>query len=275
MGHGGLRGLPGAAFAALLFCGAAEGRELPQALADYFPGHTACALLLERDRHRELRIDYGGAACDEPLSPCSTFKIPHALIGLQTGALDGASHTRRWDGTVHARGELNQDHDLASAMQDSVVWYFQSLARELGEATLQAWLERLDYGNRDLSGGIDRFWLDSSLLISTRAQLALVQDLWRSALPFAADHQQLVRELLAQDSALPGELHGKTGSCPGDPDAGRPAHAWFIGWVDWDRRRERNPATSWFAVSITGDEADGQRARSMTLRLLADSQPPE
>ena len=96
-----------------------------------------------------------------------------------------------------------------------------------------------------------------------------------AALPFAADHQQLVRELLAQDSALPGELHGKTGSCPGDPDAGRPAHAWFIGWVDWDRRRERNPATSWFAVSITGDEADGQRARSMTLRLLADSQPPE
>jgi hypothetical protein len=43
--------------------------------------------------------------------------------------------------------------------------------------------------------------------------------------------------------------------------------------VEWDRNRDRNPATTWFVVNIRGDDANGFAAREMVLRLLADLQP--
>jgi beta-lactamase class D len=270
-----LRGryLSGAASAALLLSSGAPAGEPPRPLGEYFGEFEACALVVSRDRYDQTQLEYNPAQCDLPLSPCSTFKIPNALIGLQTGAVSGPGHLKEWDGTVYAREANNRDHTLASAIEHSVVWYFQSLARDIGAPAMAQWLERLAYGNRDLSSGIDRFWLGASLEISARQQLDMVRALWRSGLPFDEVHQRQVREMLLQPSELPGRLYGKTGSCPADPGAGRPQHGWFIGWVEWDRNRDRNPATTWFVVNIRGDDANGFAAREMVLRLLADLQP--
>ena len=268
-----LRVFLSAATAALLFCERVEPKELPKPIGEYFEGYRACALLVRRDRYDESLIEFNPEQCDLPLSPCSTFKIPNALIGLQTGTVSGPRHLKTWDGTAHSREINNRDHTLASAIEHSVVWYFQSLARDVGEREMAAWLSRLDYGNQDISAGIDRFWLGASLEISARSQLDLVRSLWRSGLPFDQAYQQQLREMLVQESELPGTLHGKTGSCPGEPDAGKPDHGWFIGWVEWDRNRARNPATTWFVVNIMGKEAWGTEARRIAIRLLSDQQP--
>ncbi|WP_369126360.1 penicillin-binding transpeptidase domain-containing protein [Paludifilum halophilum] len=50
---------------------------------------------------------------------------------------------------------------------DSTIWYFQEVARRVGESKEQEFLHVLHYGNRDLSGGLTRFWLQSSLKISS------------------------------------------------------------------------------------------------------------
>ena len=268
-----LRIFLGAAAAALLFCEPAKPGEPPQPIGEYFGKFRACALLVQRDRYDESLIEFNPGQCDMPLSPCSTFKIPNALIGLQTGAVTGPGHLKTWDGTAHSREINNRDHTLASAIEHSVVWYFRSLARDIGEQEMAKWLSRLNYGNQDISAGIDRFWLGSSLEISARRQLELVRSLWRNGLPFGEVHQRQVRKMLAQDADLPGTLYGKTGSCPGNPATGKPAHGWFIGWVEWDRNRTRNPATTWFAVNIMGEEARGREARRMAIQLLADLQP--
>jgi beta-lactamase class D len=265
--------LLGAAAAALLFCEPAEPDEPPHPIGEYFGEFRACALVVRRDRYDESHIEFNPEQCDLPLSPCSTFKIPNALIGLQTGAVTGPGHHKTWDGTLHSRKINNRDHTLATAIEHSVVWYFQSLARDVGEHAMVDWLQRLDYGNRDISGGIDRFWLGSSLEISARRQLDLVRSLWRSSLPFDQEHQRQVREMLAQDSDLPGLLHGKTGSCLGNPAVKQPDHGWFMGWVEWDKNRDRNPATTWFVINISGHEAGGSEARRIALQLLADLQP--
>lgn len=259
-----------AATAALLLSAAATANDLPRPAEDYFGDFGACALVVSQDRYDQSRFEYGPGQCGLPLSPCSTFKIPNALIGLQTGAVSGPGHLKPWDGNRHSRETANRDHTLASAVEHSVVWYFQSLARDVGEQAMAGWLNRLGYGNRDISGGIDRFWLGSSLEIDAHGQLEFIRALWRSGLPFASGHQAEVRAMLAQASDLPGSLHGKTGSCPGNPDTGTPDHGWFIGWVDWDENRERNPATSWFVINITGEEARGREARRIALQLLAD-----
>lgn len=243
------------------------------AVAAAFGHHAGCALLLTRDRHHERFVEHGPQQCRMPQSPCSTFKIPHALIGLQTGVLSGPQHLKAWDGVERARQETNLDHSLASAMEHSVVWYFQELAREIGATRMQEWLDRLDYGNRDISGGIDQFWLGSSLQISPLAQLELLKRLWHGTLPFRPEFQQQLRDMLRQPADLPGTLHGKTGSCQGDAQSAAPDHGWYIGWLDWNDDSDRNPATTWFVVNIRGTGARGADARSIALRLLAEQQP--
>lgn len=242
----------------------AANRQLP--FRKVFDGFDACAILLTRDRHHEDRIEFGAEQCAMPLPPCSTFKIPNALIGLQEGVVSGPGHLKQWDGVVRDREETNRDHTLASAISLSVVWYFQSLARDVGAVAMQAWLDRLDYGNRDISAGIDRFWLGSSLRISAYQQLAFLKSLTHGTLPFKPLFQQQVRDMLVQASDLPGTLHGKTGSCRGSED--EPDHGWFIGWVDWNTGTPGNPETTWFVVNIRGDDAWGFKARPMALELL-------
>ncbi|MGH8726962.1 MAG: penicillin-binding transpeptidase domain-containing protein [Burkholderiales bacterium] len=44
-------------------------------------------------------------------------------------------------------------------MTNSVVWYYQELARRIGRERLQAYVDRFEYGNQNISGRIDQFWL--------------------------------------------------------------------------------------------------------------------
>lgn len=243
--------------------------DIPRPPKEYFGDFQACALVLTRDRHNESRFEFGPQQCQLPQSPCSTFKIPNALIGLQEGVVSGPEHLKKWDGIERQREETNRDHNLSSAIRDSVVWYFQSLARDVGSASMQKWLNALDYGNRDISAGIDRFWLGSSLKIDANRQLDLIKSLSHQTLPFKPEFQQQLSDMLIQESSLAGTLHAKTGSCLGN-GTDQPDHGWFIGWIDWDTGTARNPVTSWFVINIRGKDARGWYARPIALSLLSD-----
>ena len=95
----------------------------------------------------------------------------NSLIGLQVKAVKDEYEIKYWDGTKRTLDNWNQDHTLGSGMRNSIVWYYQEMARDIGEGRMQEWLDRCSYGNRDISGGIDRFWLSSSLKISPFEQI--------------------------------------------------------------------------------------------------------
>jgi beta-lactamase class D len=42
-------------------------------------------------------------------------------------------------------------------VRNSVYWYFQEMARRVGPTRMQTYLDRFQYGNRNISGGIDKF----------------------------------------------------------------------------------------------------------------------
>ena len=180
---------------------------------------------------------------------------------------------KKWDGKERDREANNKDHTLQSAISESIPWYFRELARDVGEDRMAKWLEKLDYGNRDISGGIDRFWLGSSLKINAHGQLKLLKDLWHGTLPFNPDYQELLRDMLVLDSPLDGTLHGKTGSCLGAEDQLPPDHGWFIGWVDWNNPSARQPSTTFFVINTTGTRAWGKEAKRIALGILQDLQP--
>ena len=231
-----------------------------QAPESWVEGHAVC--IAAYSTAWKTWLVYNLPQCEMPLSPCSTFKIPNALIGLENGVLTGPADVKAWDGTVHEREVLNRDHDLASAMRNSVVWYFQEVARDIGPDRMQAALDQFGYGNLDLSGGPDRFWLGSSLEISAIGQVEFLRALAEMKLPAAKGNQRIVKDLLLQDYALPtdfqGNLYGKTGSCPMPGED----HGWFVGWLD------RGNETLVFAVNIIGEGLFGPDARRIAVRML-------
>src|SRR5688572_13610720 len=113
--------------------------------------HTCIVIQeLNADRPRLTR----GDACPTALSPASTYKIPHALIALETGVVT-LDTVEKWDGRKYRRQpKWNEDHTVISALRPSVLWVFQRLAPRVGAERASDWLEKLDYGNRNTSGPI-------------------------------------------------------------------------------------------------------------------------
>lgn len=192
--------------------------------------------------------------------PASTFKIPNALIGLETGAVRDEHEVMAWDGVARRVASWNRDHDLASAMRDSVLWYYQAMARRIGEPRMRHWIGVLDYGNGDIGGGLDRFWLDGRMRISALQQLAFLTRLRDGSLPLSARSQAIVRRILVRDQGAGWVLHGKTGwtDAP-DPDTG-----WFVGWVERDGKAH--------VYALNADlarDSDGPKREQLARRLLA------
>lgn len=232
----------------------------PITLASYAAGENACIAVYDSNTRQYLV--YNMAQCQERLSPCSTFKIPNALIGLETGVLSGPDDTKEWDGTEHSRKVNNQDHDLASAIRNSVLWYFQDVALDVGAEQMQDFLDAFDYGNRDISGGQDHFWLGSSLKISALEQIRFMSALDSTTLPVSTAGQETVKSMMLQEDNLPegfqGDLYGKTGSCvtpQGD-------HGWFTGFY------HRGDEAYVFAVNVKGKKEWGWQARSIAVEVL-------
>ncbi len=165
--------------------------------------------------------------------PASTFKIPNALIGLEVGSIADENEVFRWDGKPKPFPEWEHDQTLNSGMKYSCVWMFQEVARRTGKARMREWLERLEYGNRDISGGIDQFWLRGGIRISAMEQVAFLHRLAEGRLPATQRAQRLVRQALVLEKTRDYTLYGKTGTTTGDD-----AINWWVGWIERKGRPE-------------------------------------
>jgi beta-lactamase class D len=144
------------------------------------------------------------------------------------------------------------------------VWYFQQVALDIGAQRMQSWLDSFDYGNRDISGGQDQFWLSSSLKISALEQIGFLTALDENKLPASAANQDMVKSLLLQDYALPdgfsGDFYGKTGSCIYREED----HGWFVGLL------HRGDEDYVFAVNLKGKGQGGPQARAIAVEVMKD-----
>ena len=170
---------------------------------------------------------------DEPRSrsrflPASTFKIVNALIGLELGSITDENEVFHWDGKPKLRCAWERDHTLASGMRESVVWMFQEIARRTGKARMREWVEKLEYGNTDIRGGIDLFWLQGRLRVSAMEQVDFLRRLAEGELPMSQRSQRLVRQALVVEKTRDYTLYAKTGSSGAVKD---PVD-WWVGWIE-------------------------------------------
>ncbi len=213
------------------------------------------------DARQEMQTERNAERARQRLPPCSTFEILNSLIAIDGGVLDPAASIQRWDPAKAPRqdfwpDEWAQDQDLGSALRRSVVWYFQEVARRTGAARLQSELRRLSYGNADISGGIDRFWLGSSLRISAEEQVRFLRALLEGKTGFSEKSRRAVSEPLVLDQGPGWRLWGKTGACHADP-----AHwvGWLVGAV------ERTDGWAVYAVNVEDATYAPLAARRMAL----------
>ncbi len=220
-------------------------------------GSEDCCFLA-RNLDTGVEITYNHERTLQAFSPCSTFKIPNTVFALEAGVAD-LDTKFPWDGIERERVSLNKDHTLASAFEVSAFHIYQQIARQIGEERMRDYVGRLKYGNQDMSGGLDRFWLGSSLKITARQQVDLMQSLLSLKWPFAEENQTAVLNLMVQQVEEGYLYGGKTGS-------GRdPAIAWWVGYA-------KSPSHGrWvFAVNRGGEGALGSNLIAPTRTILGE-----
>jgi beta-lactamase class D len=201
---------------------------------------TTCTLVI--DATSGATILRAGNRCDAPLTPASTFKIPLSLIGFDSGILQDADRPA-WPYKEEYQ-TWNDDWKVTTTprtwLRDSVVWYSQVLARQLGDAKLQQYVNALAYGNRDVSGGLTTAWLSSSLRISAVEQVAFVRRMIRHELPVSRSAVDRTMAIMPMAAAGGWNISGKTGTGfhrrpDGTNDSDRQV-GWFVGWAKRDGR---------------------------------------
>jgi beta-lactamase class D len=158
--------------------------------------------------------------------PASTFKIPHSLIALETGAVLNDSTRFSWDGQKRALKIWEQDLFFVEAFRYSCVPCYQKVARKIGAEQMQRYLDSLNYGNMILdSSSVDAFWLTGPSVISPFEQIDFLYRLYSSRLPISVRSEQNVKKMMLIEKTATYELSGKTGwSVSGDKNEG-----WFVG----------------------------------------------
>jgi len=192
----------------------------------------------------------GGERVDARFMPASTFKIPNTLIGLETGVIPDASFTLPWDGQERAIAAWNQDHDLRGAIQESVVWWYQELARRVGHERMRELVTGMRFGNADIGGedAIDRFWLEGPLAISPREQIDFLSRLTRGELPVSARSVAILREVISSEARGEAVVRWKTGTHQVEDGSG---HTWLVGWVE-----DGGETTAHFALILLAGDND-------------------
>ena len=179
----------------------------------------------------------------QAMLPASTFKIPNSLIALETGVVgDPDKDVFKWDGVVRSIEGWNRDHTLRSAIAASAVPVYQEIARRIGAERMQKYVDLLEYGNRDIGGGIDQFWLTGNLRIDPVQQVDFVDRLRRGVLPVSKRNQELVRDILPVTKSGDSIIRAKTGLL--GAEVGKPSLGWVVGWA------EKGSAQTVFALNM-------------------------
>ncbi|MDX1284417.1 MAG: class D beta-lactamase [Draconibacterium sp.] len=202
---------------------------------------------------------YNKERSDSTFLPASTFKILNSLIALETNAVSDIDEIIKWDDINRGWDEWNKDQSMKTAMPVSCVWFYQELARRIGEEKMQMYLDKVGYGNSEMGGRIDNFWLEGDLRISANEQIRIIEKLILNYLPFDKTHQETVKKLMLSDSSNKYKLYSKTGWAA----RVKKQIGWFVGFV------ESNNETWIFALNMDiNSDSDARYRKQITYEIL-------
>jgi beta-lactamase class D len=235
--------------------------EQPQWSRYFADAGVVGTMALQKDGSDEILV-YDAKRAATAYLPASTFKILNSLIALQTGAVSGPDEVFPFDGVPRAFASWNADLTLKQAFAVSCVPVYQEIARRIGQERMARFVADAQYGNADISGGIDRFWLEGGLRISALEQIDFLTRLARRQLPFSAAAVDAVLDMMLVEKTPTTVLRAKTGwTARVSPGIG-----WYVGMVT------RGADTWYFAINIDINAPAQTEARQAVARAILRSE---
>jgi beta-lactamase class D len=216
---------------------------------------SGCLLIYNLDKNEYLV--YNSERCNESFIPASTFKIINSLIALETGVIRDENEVIPWDSVKRQYDMWNMDQTLRTAIKYSAVWAYQELARRIGEQRMQHYIDSVKYGNCNIGGGIDSFWLDGDLRITPFQQVEFLRRLYSGDLPFSKGNIDIVKDIMINDQSSGYILRGKTGWAD--------STGWYVGYL------EENGDVYFFANNIKIINDEDTKARIEIVRDIFKS----
>ncbi len=229
-------------------------------LSAYFSGYEGSFVLY--DLNGDTWNIYDMEQATLRTAPDSTYKIYDALFGLEEGVIAPNDSFMAWNETDYPFEAWNADQDLYSAMQSSVNWYFQEIDKQIGSSAIQGYIQKIGYGNENISADLSSYWMQGTLKISPVEQVELLTALHNNNFDFAPENVKAVKNAICLFSSEGKNLYGKTGTGRVD---GQDVNGWFVGYI------EAAGNTYFFATNIQAAEnATGSKASEISLSILSD-----
>lgn len=219
-------------------------------LSAHFTGLDGTFVLVNGSTGETIR--HNAARSAQRFAPCSTFKIPHTAILLESGAVPDPAFTLKYDPVLKQPSNWAKDFDLSGAFKASALWYYQAMAQRAGMPAERQLITRFQYGNMDTSGGIDEsgnpFWVDGSLRISADEQVQFLRRFYEGRLGLSERTTRLTKEIMLAEQTSSWRLSAKTGACQ---PQGQDTSNWYVGYV------EKGASVYYFALQM-GDKDYGR-----------------
>lgn len=244
--------------------------------SDYFHGLNGTAVVYDVTNRRYTM--YNGDLALTRRSPCSTFKIISSLIALENGIFDPENSTREWSGEIFWNEDWNKDIDFNEAFRTSCVWYYRQLIDDIGKDMMQKELDKLQYGNCDISDWEGRlntnnnnraltgFWIESSLMVSPKEQVEVMERIFGENSDYSEKTQKELKQvmLMPEQDGADISICGKTGMGKAE---GVVVDAWFTGFA------ERTEGNIYFCVHLgrtDGMNVSSSLAKEIAIHIVSD-----
>ncbi len=234
----------------------------------------ACFLLYNLQTNEYEKV-INGARCEERTAPCSTFKLPLAVMSFDAGILRDENTSFLWDGRQRFLPVWNKDHTAQSWIQNSVVWYSQEVTKIMGMKKLKTYMTKFDYGNKDVSGSLTTSWLtpknkeEGTIRISAFEQISFLKKLWTNKLPASARAMTITQKISYLETSKNGFiLSGKTGSGTIGENMDKRL-GWFIAHVQGNGKEYLAVYTFNDKTPVKDGAFGGPEAKEMLKSLLA------
>ncbi len=247
----------------------------------YFDGINGAAVIYDPSENN-YQIYHQDMALSQR-SPCSTFKIISSLIALENKIIIPEDSIRTWSGEIFWNENWNRDISFEDAFQTSCVWYYREIIDEIGKEVMQKELNRLHYGNCDISDwegylntnnnnrALTGFWIESSLKISPKEQVEVLERIFGEHSVYSQETQNNLKQvmLLSEQTNRDMLIYGKTGLGKAD---GIVVDAWFTGFADTADGRK------YFCVYLGETEradVSSTKAKEIAIKIVSDLEGAE
>lgn len=244
--------------------------------SEYFDGLNGAAVVYDTSNMQYTIFNKDLALTQR--SPCSTFKIISSLIALENNIIEPNNSTHTWSGEVFWNEKWNHDMEFHEAFQESCVWYFREVIDEIGQEIIQKELDKLQYGNCNISDWEGRlntnnnnraltgFWIESSLIISPKEQTEVMERIFGIDSIYSEETQNELKQvmLVTEQQKSNISIYGKTGMGKAH---GIVVDAWFTGFAE---SSEENIYFCVYLGKTDNKNVSSMIAKEIAIKLVSD-----